>query len=170
MKEFFKSKESKEESVDSNQTVGLWHYSEQINQYFKDKWASWMTKQQARLSHRNQKIIWGFFICSLCGYSAYLVSNSFSETTSGKIILTPIIRPVDIFKYDDIPDKNNMVAKNELERINRMRMEIDSLSLIHSLSEKSDSLSQISSKLLDSLSVLEKFYQLKIKKSNYGNE
>lgn len=165
------SKRSKRRQ-ESNATVNrnsLATYLEKGYLFVQSRWAEWMTKQTAKLSVRNQWIVFGFFITCASGYSIYLIFMNCSGTDSNRITVTPIVKPVKTFQTDDATtNKNSAISKNELDKIIRFRTYMDSL--VRSPTGKTvlDSFTDKRPGLLDSLAEIENYYQSNFKNFYHG--
>lgn len=133
------------------------------------EWAVWMTRQSTKLSVKNQLLVFGLFIACSVGYSVYLISMTFSDLVPNKITVTQIINPINTFQTNDatIP-KSSIVSKVELDKIIRFRTYMDSLARRTSGRKIYDSIVKNRPGLLDSLAVVEKYYQSNFKKEYYG--
>jgi hypothetical protein len=137
--------------------------------YVQSKWAEWMTKKTAKLSIRQQRLVFGFFIACAGCYSIYLISISFLETDSNRITINPIVKPVNTFHADNMKEnKNSTVIKIELDKVIRFRAYIDSLAKSSTGKRVMDSIRAKRPGLLDSLAAIENYYQSHFKKYNYG--
>lgn len=157
---------------ESNGTVNhssLSKYLEKGYLYAQSKWVEWMTKQVAKLSAANQKLVFGFFIVCVSGYSVYLISMSFSDTDSNSIKVTPIVKPVKTFRTEkDIINKKRVVSKSEFDKVIRFRAYIDSLGRSPAGKRVLDSIRYKHPGLLDSLADIENYYQSNFKNYYYG--
>lgn len=137
--------------------------------YVQSKWAEWMAKQTSKLSIRQQRFVFGFFIAFTISYSVHLISMSFLKTDSNKITINPIVKPVNTFQTRNIaPNTNTTVSKIELDKAIRYRTYVDSLAKSPTGKRTLDSIKNKHPGLLDSLAAIENYYQSNFKKYSYG--
>lgn len=157
---------------ESDETINHNSLSKMIEKgycYLQSKWAVWMTKQTAKLSNRNQLLVFGFFIACTSSYSVYLISMSFSDTHSKRITVTSIVKPVKVIEIDNATiKKNSSTGQNELNNFIQFRTYIDSLARSPTGKKVFDSLTDKRPGLLDSLARIENFYQSNFKNNYHG--
>ncbi|OYX86512.1 MAG: hypothetical protein B7Y83_01070 [Flavobacteriales bacterium 32-34-25] len=157
---------------ESDETINHNSLSKMIEKgycYLKSKWAEWMTTQTARLSIRNQLVVFGFFIACTCSYSVYLISMSFSDAHSKRITITSIVKPVKaIESYNATIKKNSSAGQNELNKIIQFWAYIDSLARSPAGKRVLDSIRNKRPGLLDSLARIENYYQSNFKNDYHG--
>lgn len=157
---------------ESDETINHNSLSKMIEKgycYLKSKWAEWMTKQTAKLSIRNQVVVFGFFIACTCSYSVYLISMSFSDTHSKRITVTTIVKPVKaIESYNATIKKSIPFSQNELNKMIQFRAYIDSLARSPTGKKVLDSLTNKHPGLLDSLARIENYYESNFKNDYHG--
>lgn len=169
MQFLFKRSKEKRKSNDAVNDNILVKYLEKGYLYAQSKWAEWMTKQVAKLSAANQKLVFGFFIACVSGYSIYLISMSFSDTNSTRITVTPIVKAVKTVQTDiETINKSSAISKIELDKIIRFRAYIDSLARSSAGKRVLDSIRNKHPGLLDSLARIENYYQSNFKNYYYG--
>lgn len=157
---------------ESNETINHKSLSKIVEKgyfYVQSKWADWMTKQTAKLSITNQLVVFGLFVACTGGYSAYLISMSFSDTYSNRITIIPIVKPVKTFENDaETNNQNSKVSQSELDKIIRFRAFIDSLARSPTGKKVLDSITDKRPGLLDSLARIENYYQSNFKNYYHG--
>jgi len=166
MKFLFKRRKK---ALASNETVNHNSLSKMVAKgycYLQSKWAEWMTTQTAKLSVRNQVVVFGFFIACTCCYSVYLISISFSDTDSKRITVTSIVKPIEI--DNATIKKNSSAGQNELNKIIQFRAYIDSLARSPAGKRVLDSIRNKRPGLLDSLARIENYYQSNFKNDYHG--
>lgn len=103
----------------------------QVNKVYlvaQTKWAQWMAKKMAKLSHSALVVIWSLFIGISGGYSIYMIFQGFSGATVNHIKITPINKPLQLLQQDhEISKENSSADKDKFEKIIRFRAYIDSL-------------------------------------------
>lgn len=169
MQFLFKRRKNTQESNETINQKSLSKIVEKGYFYTQSKWAEWMTKQTAKLSVTNQLVVFGFFIACASGYSIYLISISFSDTHSKRITVSPIVEPLTVIKTDEVTiKKNSSVSKIEFEKITRFRSYMDSLVRSPAGKKVYDSIINKRRGLLDSLAIIENYYQSNFKKYYHG--
>lgn len=166
----FKRSKKRDESKDTDLVRGnvLGKQLEKAYLFVQRKWAQWMTKQTANLSPRNLLIVWGTFIAFSAGYSICLIAKSLSGKAPYVITVIPIAKPVNALSTAVVPiQKSSSVSKTELEKIIRFRIYMDSLSRSPTGKRVLDSITHKHPGLLDSLAIIENYYQSYFK--NYYN-
>lgn len=171
MKFLFKRSKNVPESDETINHNSLSKMIENVYCYFQSKWAEWMIKQTAKLSIRNQLLVFGFFIACTSSYSVYLISTSFldNDSNSDRITVTPIVKTVKIFQTDKATaNKNSAISKRELNKIILFRAYIDSLARSPAGKRVLDSIRNKRPGLLDSLARIENYYQSNFKNDYHG--
>lgn len=169
MQFLFKQSKKRHESNNTVKGNSLVKYLEKGYFTVQSKWAEWMIKQTAKLSVRNQLLVFGGFITCVGSYSFYLISMSCSDIDSSRITITPIVKPVKIFQTDvETINKNSAVSKAELDKIIRFRAYIDSLARSPAGKRILDSIADKRPGLLDSLARIENYYQSNFKNDYHG--
>lgn len=169
MKFLFKRRKK---ALASNETVNHNSLSKMVAKgycYLQSKWAEWMTKQTAKLSIRNQVVVFGLFIACICSYSVYLISMNFSDAHSKRITITSIVKPVKAIEIDNATIKKSIpFSQNELNKIIQFRAYIDSLARSPTGKRVLDSIRNKRPGLLDSLARIENYYQSNFKNDYHG--
>ena len=169
MQFLFKRRKKIPEPDETVYTNGLSKIMEKGYRYVQSKWAEWMTKQTAKLSSKQQRLVFGFFIAFTTSYSIYLINMSFLETDSNRLKIMPITKSVNTFQTGNIaPNTNSTVSKIQFDKVIRFRAYIDSLATSSSGKRILDSIKNKHPGLLDSLAAIENYYQSNFKKYNYG--
>lgn len=164
----FKRSKKRPECGDAVTKNALGKRLEMAYLFVQSKWAQWMTKQTANLSPRNLLVVWGIFIAFSAGYSIYLIAKSFSGKAPNAITVISIAKPVNALSTAVVPiQKSSSVSKTELEKIIRFRIYMDSLSRSPTGKRVLDSIIHKHLGLLDSLAIIENYYQSYFK--NYYN-
>ncbi len=156
----------------SHDTVIIGTLAEQLEKgylFIQGEWAQWMTKKTANVSFSCLLVIWVFCVASAAGYSMYLIVNSLSGTTTNSISVTPMVTPLKLVETGDaIHQKNSFVSKNQLEKIIRFQRYLDSLARSPTGKKTFDSILNNRPGLLDSLVIIENYYQSNFKNHNHG--
>lgn len=169
MQFLFKRSKNVPESDETINHNSLSKMIEKVYCYFQSKWAEWMIKQTAKLSIRNQWIVFGFFTACTSSYSVYLISMSFSDAHSKRITITSIVKPVKAIEIDNATiKKNSSAGQNELNKIIQFRAYIDSLARSPTGKRVLDSIRNKRPGLLDSLTRIENYYQSNFKNDYHG--
>ena len=130
-----------------------------------------MTKQTANVSFTNLLVIWVFFIAFSGGYSIYLIVSNLSGTAATSIPVIPVVKPVKRWQTDNEAGKGNrFVSKAEFEKISRFRTYLDSLTRSPTGKKIHDSIAYNRPGLLDSLTVVENYYQSNFKNYYHGKK
>ena len=169
MQSLFKRRKKIPESDETVNTNSLSKIMKKGYCYVQSKWAEWMTKQTAKLSSKQQRFVFGFFIACAGCYSIYLISMSFLATDSNRLIITSITKSVNTFQTGNLaPNTNSRVSKIQFDKVIRFRAYIDSLTISSTGKRVMDSITVKRPGLLDSLAGIENYYQSNFKKYNYG--
>jgi hypothetical protein len=165
----FKRSKKRHEYGDAVTKNALGKRLEMAYLFVQSKWVQWMTKQTANLSPRNLLIVWGTFIAFSAGYSICLIAKSLSGKAPNVITVIPIAKPINALSTAVEPiQKSSSVSKTELEKIIRFRAYVDSLSRSPTGKRVLDSITDKRPGLLDSLAIIENYYQSHFKKYYNG--
>lgn len=127
-------------------------------------WAKWMAKKTAALSFKQLLILWGLFLAFSSGYSMYLIAVNFSGNATNTLIENPVAKRIILLQTNDvIIRKNNPISKTEYERIHRFRIYMDSLAASPAGKKVHDSIVNLHPGLLDSIAIIENYYQSNLK-------
>lgn len=137
---------------------------EEANLRLQHKCAHWMEKKTAHLSRESWILILICFIVLTSGYSIHLMIGSFSDIANNVEPITTIVKSTNgrqVAKKDKL---NVPISKAEFEKIVRFRKFVERLG--HSATGKKvqDSIMRYRPGLLDSLTIVEKYYHSQFKK------
>jgi hypothetical protein len=128
-------------------------------------WALWMGRRTEHLSRKTLLLLLLTFIVLACGYSIYLIGQSFSGDQANAISITPIKKPGHVLQAGDAASQPDMVvSKTDYQRIIRFREYMDSLARSPAGKAAYDSIILSRPGLLDSIRVIEEIYQSQTKK------
>lgn len=128
-------------------------------------WALWMGRRTERLSRRTLLLLLLTFIVLACGYSIYLIGQSFSGNQTSTFSVTPIRKPGHVLQAGDATSQPDMiVSKTDYQGIIRFRGYMDSLARSPDGKAAYDSIILNRPGLLDSIRYIEEAYQSQTKK------
>lgn len=154
----FRKNNRKNDAMESIKS-SLWQKFDKANLRLQYKCANWLERKTAHFSRLNWIIILFIFILFTGGCSIYLIVTSFSGNTAKNITVIPIIKPTSSvpLKENDI-ELHPIISKAELEKIIRFRRYMDSLGRSPTGKKMHDSIVLYRPGLLDSLLILENYY------------
>lgn len=138
---------------------------EEANLRVQHKCAHWMERKTAHLSRKSWILILICFTVLTSGYSIYLMIGSFSDTAINVDPITTIAKTTNGRQFSAEKDKINVsISTAEFEKIVRFRRYMERLG--HSATGKKvqDSIMRYHHGLLDSLTIVEKYYHSQFKK------
>lgn len=132
--------------------------------FIQSGWAKWMAKKTEGLSSVQLLIFWGLFLAFSAVYSMYLIAVSFSGKATNTLTEIPVAKRVKPIQVNDvIIRKSNPISKTEYERLHRFRICMDSLIASPAGKKVHDSIVNIHPGLLDSITIIENYYQFNLK-------
>lgn len=137
---------------------------EEANLRVQHRCAHWMERKTAHLSRKSWILILICFTVLTSGYSIYLMIGNFSDIAINVEPITTIVKSTNgrqVAKKDKL---NVPISKAEFEKIVRFRKYVERLG--HSATGKKvqDSIRRYRPGLLDSLTIVEKYYHSQFKK------
>ncbi|WP_409415811.1 hypothetical protein [Flavobacterium sp. PS2] len=124
-----------------------------------NKCAHWLEQKTSHFSRLNWIVILFSFIICTGSCSIYLIVTSFSNNSTKNITIVPITKPNNsIFLRGKSTSLKEITSKAELERIIEFRRYLDSLGRSPTGKKMYDSIVQYRPGLLDSLEILENYY------------
>lgn len=128
-------------------------------------WAGWMGVQASRLSVQKQKLALLLFILLTGSYFLYLMAQSILGYNGGGLYISPLSAPAYATATGaEIKEVRIPVSKAEYLKVSRFREYMDSLARNPSGKNIHDSILLARPGLMDSLVLIENYYQ-----SNYKN-
>jgi hypothetical protein len=158
MKFTFKRNNKKRTAEPLNSKDSLLQKLDEANLRLQYKCAHWLERKTAHLSRKSWIIILFCFTVFTCGCCIYLIVNSFSQSGTRTITITPITKPAAVEAKDEILERNLLISKTEFERIIRFRKYMDSLGRSPTGKKVYDRIVQFRPGLLDSLTIIENYY------------
>ena len=160
---FKRNKKKALDKADYFQGNLLWQF-EEANLRLQHKCAHWMERKTAHLSRESWILILICFIVVTSGCSIYLMIGSFSDTVINVEAITTIVKSTNGRQAAEIDKLNVPISKAEFEKIVRFRKYMERLG--HSATGKKvqDSIMRYRPGLLDSLTIVEKYYNSQFKK------
>lgn len=129
------------------------------------KWAAYMQRKTARLSHKAKMYCLLLFCLLSVGCSLYLILESLASTSKKNLGLAPINIPEHAAQSGEEDTRSiRLITKREFERIERFRHYLDSLGRSATGMKIRDSLLSLRPGLMDSIRVVERLYQLQTSK------
>ena len=137
---------------------------EEANLRLQHKCVHWMEKKTAHLSRESWILILICFIVVTSGYSIHLMIGSFSDIAINVEPITTIVKSTNGRQAAQKDKLNVPISKAEFEKIVRFRKYMERLG--HSATGKKvqDSIMRYHPGLLDSLTIVEKYYHSQFKK------
>jgi hypothetical protein len=158
MRFYFRKNNTRNDAMESIKS-SLWQKIDQANLRLQHKCAQWLERKTSHFSPLNWVVILFSFIVFTGSCSIYLIVTSFSGNTTKNITVTPISKPTNLvpLKEEDTL-LNPIISKTELEKIIRFRRYMDSLGRSPTSKKMHDSIVLYRPGLLDSLLILENYY------------
>lgn len=129
------------------------------------KCAHWLELKTAHWSRGSWTLILIVFTLGTSGYSIYVMVDSFSELGISSIAITPIVKTTNAIQISKAMDHLKVaISKGDYEKMVRFRMYMDSLGRSPTGKKIKDSINQNRPGLLDSLTIVEKYYHSQFKK------
>lgn len=127
------------------------------------KCAHWLERKTAHLSRKSWIVILISFTLLTSGYCIYMIVDSFSQTSTSAIPITPITKPTNAMQKGRQMVESKLSLSKEYERIIHFRRYIDSLGRSPTGRKLQDSILQCRPGLLDSLTIVENQYHSQFK-------
>lgn len=138
---------------------------EEANLRLQYKCAHWLERKTAHWSRRSWTLVLIVFTLGTSGYSIYVMVDSFSEPGASSVPITPIVKTTNAIQNSKAMDHLKVaVNKGEYEKTVRFRRYMDSLGRSPTGKKIKDSINQNRPGLLDSLTIVEKYYNSQFKK------
>lgn len=129
------------------------------------KFADWLERMTAHWSRKNWMFILVIFTLVTSGCSIYVMVDSFSKPRVSSIPITPFVKPTNTLQSHEKMDQLKVaISKGEYEKLVRFRRHMDSLGRSPTGKKIKDSINQNRPGLLDSLTLVEKYYHSQFKK------
>ncbi|KFF16586.1 hypothetical protein [Flavobacterium hydatis] len=150
----------------SDKRNSLWQKFDETNLRLQKKCAHWLEQRTSHFSRLNWIVILFGFIVITGSCSIYLIVTSFSNNTTKNITVIPITKPNNSIPLEKeiIPLNGIIRSKTEFVKIIQFRRYLDSLGRSPTGKKMYDSIVQHRPEILDSLAVVENFYN-----SNFEN-
>lgn len=150
----------------SDKKNSLWQKFDETNLRLQKKCAHWLEQRTSHFSRLNWIVILFCFIVITGSCSIYLIVTSFSNNTTKNITVIPITKPNNSIHLEKeiIPLNGIIRSKTEFVKIIQFRSYLDSLGRSPTGKKMYDSIVQHRPEILDSLAVVENFYN-----SNFEN-
>jgi hypothetical protein len=161
----FKNGTTQEPAGKDRTKIRLLQQLDEANHRLQYKFADWLERKTAHWSRRSWTIILIFFTIATSSYSIYVMVDSFSEPDVSSIPITRIVKTTNTIQTHEKMDQLKvLISKGEDEKTIRFRKYMDSLGRSPTGKKIKDSINQNRSGLLDSLTLVEKYYHLHHKK------
>lgn len=150
----------------SDKKNSLWQKFDETNMRLQKKCVHWLEQKTSHFSRLNWIVILFCFIVITGSCSIYLIVTSFSNNTTKNITVIPITKPNNStpLEKEIIPLNGIIRSKTEFVKIIQFRRYLDSLGRSPTGKKMYDSIVQYHPGILDSLAVVENFYN-----SNFEN-
>jgi hypothetical protein len=122
-------------------------------------WAKWMMKRTEKFSRRTWIVLLILFVLFNSTYSIYLAVSAIAEKDGTLITVTPIKKPRYTTETRETDNEAVEVSESEYRRIKRFRVYMDSLARSPSGKTLYDSINSHRPGLIDSLQLIENYYQ-----------
>ena len=127
--------------------------------YLQGGWAGWMKKRTRNFSHRTWIIVLVFFILSGSTCSIYIATKAFLMNKGNSIMITPIKKPRRVMETGEEKITGPEISQAEYNRIKQFRIYMDSLVRSPSGKIHYDSITSLRPGLMDSVRLIENYYQ-----------
>lgn len=129
------------------------------------KFAHWMERKTAHLSRKSWIVILICFTVLTSGYSIHLMIGSFSDTVINVEAIITVVKSTNGRQSSVEKDKKNVsISTAEFKKINHFRRYIESLGHSPTGKKIQDSIMRYRPGLLDSITIVEKYYHSQFKK------
>lgn len=146
-------------------TSKLMQQFDEANLRLQYKFAHWLERKTVTWSRKSWILILIFFTILTSGSSIYVVVKSLSQSEANAIHIIPITKSIKGRKTDSKTEQlKRSISSSEFEKIIRFRRYMDSLVRSPTGQKIKDSIIQCRPGLLDSLTIVEKYYQSQLKK------
>ena len=130
-----------------------------LYKHLQRRWVKWMAKHTANFSRRTWKIILILFMMFGGGYSGYLTVSGLVEKANKPFSLARIKKPAHLSEPADVRVPIPGLSEIEYARIRIFRMYMDSLARSPSGKVLYDSIAHSRPGLMDSVRLVERYYQ-----------
>ena len=137
---------------------------EEANLRLQHKFAHWMERKTAHLSRKSWIVILICFTVLTSGYNIYLMIGNFSDTAINVEPITTIVKSTNGRQAAEKDKIKVLVSEAEFKKIDDFRRYIESLRHSPAGKKIQDSIMRYHSGLLDSLTIVEKYYHSQFKK------
>jgi predicted PurR-regulated permease PerM len=144
----------------SDKKNSLWRKFDETNLRLQKQCAHCLERRTSHFSRLNWIVILFCFVVITGSCSIYLIVTSFSNNTTEKISVIPITKPNNsiLLEKEIIPLNGIIRSKTEFVKIIQFRRYLDSLGRSPTGKKMYDSIVQYHPGILDSLAVVENFY------------
>ncbi|MEA9414272.1 hypothetical protein [Flavobacterium sp. PL02] len=164
MKFNFKRNSKKNPTIEDIKS-NLWQRFDEANLRLQHKCANWLERKTSHFSRLNWIIILFCFTIGTGACSIYLIVNSITGDAIKNVSVTPINKPTNAVAFEHETMKvNPVISTTEFENIILLRRHIDSLGRSPTGKKTYDSIVRFRPGLLDSLQLVEQYYQSQLKK------
>lgn len=145
--------------------IRLLQQFDEANLRLQIKFADWLERKTAHWSRRSWTVILIFFTIATSSYSIYVMVDSFSEPEVSSIPITRIVKTRNTIQTHEKMDQlKEVISKEEYGKTILFRKFMDSLGRSPTGKKIKDSINQNRTGLLDSLTIVEKYYHSQSKK------
>ncbi|TDE52682.1 hypothetical protein [Flavobacterium sp. GT3P67] len=161
----FKNGTTKDPLQKDRVTSKLLQQFDEANLRLQYRFAHWLERKTVTWSRKSWILILILFTILTSGSSVYVVIKSLSQSEVKAIRVIPITKLVNSRQADSKRDLlKGSISSSEFEKIVRFRRYLDSLLRSPTGQKIKDSVIQYRPGLLDSLTIVEKYYQSQFKK------
>jgi hypothetical protein len=146
-------------------TSKLFQQFDEANLLLQYKFAHWLERKTAHWSRKSWILILILFTILTSGSSVYVVIKNLTQSEGNAIRSMPITKSTMSREIDSKTDQlKGAISSSEFYKIVRFRRYMDSLGRSPTGQKIKDSIIQCRPSLLDSLTIVEKYYQSQFKK------
>lgn len=149
-----KKKEGKE--VNAGKVTGI---KQMVFAHLQNRWATWMNRHTQTFSRNTWKLLLVLFVLTAGGYSIYLTIDAFFNANGKSISIIPIKKPAHINETGDAAATTPSITDAGYSHIKNFRLYMDSLARSPSGKIIYDSIIMYRPGLMDSIRMIEKYYQ-----------
>lgn len=127
--------------------------------HLQNRWATWMNRRTQTFSRNTWKLLLVLFVLTAGGWSVYLTISAFFKADGKSISITPIKKPAHINETGDVAATTPSITDTGYTHIKNFRLYMDSLARSPSGRIIYDSIIMYRPGLMDSIRMIEKYYQ-----------
>ncbi|MFH7012414.1 hypothetical protein ACHRV5_11105 [Flavobacterium sp. FlaQc-52] len=161
---FILKKKSESNNLGKSAKNTLWQAFDKANLKLQHRCANWLERKTSHFTPLHWMAILFCFILVAGSCSIYLMVKSITGDSDKNISVTPIVKPTNLAPLKKPTELNTILSKTEFEKMIRFRSYIESMERDSATKATYDSIVAYRPGLLDSLRLIEHYYQLQLKK------